>query len=293
MAPVLPFDGPPPSVDFASPPVPPDDPPPPPLPQPEVTPPSHLTVEQPPPFLPVQPAGESQFASNRSSSKTLMYLGIGCGVLALLGVTAVILGIGWGVKRVGGIVSEIQANPEKFAAQMIVNADPNLELVKSDDAKGEITVRLRSTGELKTVTYKEAAEGKLTTPAPASMPAGGSPPSTTATSAWHGAPDWFPTMPGLTPGESGLTSSEGGRETIHLTATGNAPIDEIVAFFSDELDKLGFTITRQSQSAGPLVNERIEAADSAGGRQVTINVTRPQPDAASGVVISIESRAGQ
>jgi len=224
-----------------------------------------------------------------------MYVGIGCGVLALLGVTAAIVGIGWGVKRVSGIVSEIQANPEKFAAEMVVRADPDLELVTSNEATREITVRVRSTGELKTVTYKEAAEGKLTAPpAPAPAPAV-STPEAGGSASWHGAPDWFPTMPGLTPGDASLEvrSSGGGRETIHLTATGSAPIDEIVAFFSDELDKRGFTIARQAQSAGPLVNERIEASDDAGGRQVTINVTRPQPDAPSGVVITIESPAPQ
>lgn len=229
-----------------------------------------------------------------------MYVGIGCGVLALLGATAAILGIGWGVRRVGGFVSEIQANPEKFTAEMVVKADPNLELVTSNEATGEITVRLRSTGEVKTVTYKEAAEGKLTTPpatspAPANSTPGSSAAEAGASAAWHGAPDWFPVMPGLTPGDesSALRSSSGDRETIHLTATGTAPIDEIVAFFSDELDKRGFTITRQAQSAGQLVNERIEASDHAGGRQVTINVTRPQPDAASGVVITIDAPAPQ
>ena len=278
---------PPPPPDL--PPVPPPDappPPPPPPPPPGLDEPSappartappapDLTVAQPPPFLPM-PAGESQFASDRKSSNVLMYLGIGCGLLTLLAIVAAVVGIGWGVKKVGGVVSEIQANPEKFMAEGFVKADPNLELVTSDEAKGEVTFRNKTTGETVTLSYKEAAQGTL---------------KTTTTSAWKGAPAWFPVMPGLVPGAAEMHSSNESRESVHLTATGTAATDEIVAFYSDELDKLGFTITRQSQSAGDLVNERIEAADAAGGRQVTINVTRPQPDAAAGIVVTIETPA--
>lgn len=232
-----------------------------------------LTVSQPPPFMPI-PAGESQFASDRKSSNVLVYLGIGCGLLVVLTVVVVVIGIGWGVKKVGGVVSEIQANPEKFLAEGLVKADPNLELVASDEARGEITFRNRSTGETTTLSYRDAAQGALKTSA--------------STSAWKGAPVWFPVMPGLVLGAAEVRSSNETRESIHLTATGTAATEEIVAFYSDELDKLGFTITRQSQSAGALVNERIEAADAAGGRQVTINVTRPVPEAAAGIVVTIE-----
>jgi hypothetical protein len=232
-------------------------------------------VSQPPPFLPM-PAGESQFASDRKSSNVLMYVGIGCGLLALVAIVAVVVGIGWGVKKVGGVVSEIRANPDKFMAEGFVKADPNLELVTSDETKGEITYRHKGTGETTTVSYKDAAQGTLKPP---------------TTSLWKGAPAWFPVMPGLVLGAAEVHSSEQARESVHLTATGTAATEEIVAFYSDELDKLGFTITRQSQSAGALVNERIEAEDAPGRQQVTIHVTRAQPDAAAGIVVTIESPA--
>lgn len=238
-----------------------------------------LTVPQPPPYMPVPP-DESQFASDRKSSHILMYVGIGCGLLALIAIVAIVLGVGWGVRK----VSEISANPEKFTAEMILKSDPVFEVVRSDETKGEITLRNRTTGESRTFTYKEVAELKHMTPATAP---GGT--ATTPPGSWAGAPSWFPLMEGLVTGATEGSHTTDGRETLHLTATGTAPTDEIVAFYSDELDKLGFTITRQSQSAGALVNERIEAEDVAGGRRVTLNITRPEATSPAGVVVTIES----
>jgi len=164
-----------------------------------------------------------------------MYFGIGCGLLVLIGIVMLVLGLGWGARKVGGLLSDIQANPDKFAAKVRVKSDPNHEL---------------------------------------------------------GVPSWFPVMDGLVFGGTELHTSNGARESIHLTATSTAATDEIVAFYSDELDKLGFTIARHSQTAGALVNEQIDAVDRAGGRRATINVTRPQPDAPAGIVVAIERGAG-
>jgi hypothetical protein len=216
-----------------------------------------------------------------------MYLGIGCGLLALIGIVILVLGVGWGARKVGGLLSDLQANPDKFAAEMIVKSDPNLELVTSDEGKGEITYRDRTTGRTTTLTYGEAAKGNI---GRGSEVSGGT--VTAPAGVWNGAPSWFPVMDGLVLGGTELHTANDTRESIHLTATSTAPTDDIVAFYSDELDRLGFTIARHSQTAGSLVNEQIEAVDRAGGRRVTINVTRPQPDAPAGLVVTIETGTG-
>jgi hypothetical protein len=286
--------------DATPPPPPPPDPPPdgppdgPPPPPPPPSP--DLTVPQPPPFLPMPPsdptyASGTQFASERNSSKVLLYVGIGCGLLALIAIVAVVIGVGWGVRKVGGVVSELQANPEKFAAEMIVKSNPDLEVVTSDETKGEITFRTKKTGETTTVSYAEAAKGNLTI-----KKSGPDGEETVTIDAGQGrvrveAPAWFPVMEGLVTAGPGIRSTTGTQESLHLTATSAAASEAIVAFYTDELDKLGFTISRQSQSAGALAHERIEAADETGGRRVMIDVSRSAPDAPAGIVVTLEGPA--
>ncbi|MFN0127671.1 MAG: hypothetical protein ACKV19_13400 [Verrucomicrobiales bacterium] len=249
-------------------------PPPPPAPGP-----TDLNVPQPPPYLPM-PAGESQFASDRGTSNILLYLGIGCGLLVLLAIIAVVASVMWGVRTATRVASEIQGNPDKFAAEMIVKSDPDIEWLSSDDTKGEITFRDKRTGQILTVSFSAAVDDilKAKTGVPTTTVTSGEP------GQWTGAPDWFPVMPGLTVGAAVKGDSSDAAETIHLTAVSRAPIPEIVTFYSDELDKLGFTISRQSQSVGSGQTELLEASEVSGTRHVTLNVSRPQPDSQTVIV---------
>ncbi len=231
------------------------------------------------------PQGESQFASDRGTSNVLLYLGIGCGALVLL-VIAAGVGIGvWGYSKASHFVSEFQANPERFAAEMIVNMDPDLELVASNDATGEITIHKKSSGETLTLSYSDVAEGKLTVSTKG-------PDGTTTAHIGTGqdAPAWFPVMEGLTISGS-LSQAANGVETIHLSGSTDTTLEEVTTYYSDELDKLGFTISRQSQTAGAMVVERIEAVDEAGGRRVTLTISRQPSRSQTGVVVMIEGPA--
>lgn len=251
----------------------------PPLPPPPPPGPTDLNVPQPPPYLPM-PAGESQFASDSGTSKIVLYLGIGCGLLVLLAVIAVVASVIWGVRTATRVASEMQGNPEKFAAEMIVRSDPDLEWLSSDETKGEITFRNKRTGQTLTVPFTVAVEDilKAKTGVPTPTVTSGQP------GQWAGAPDWFPVAPGLKVGAATEGGSSDATETIHLTATSQAPISDIVTFYSDELDKLGFTISRQSQTVGSMQTERLDASEVSGVRHVTLNISRPQPDSQSVIV---------
>jgi len=285
-----------------------DPPPPPPAPPPGPPPlsPPDLTMDQPPPFRPVPPA-ESQFATEKQGLSVLAYLGLGCAALTVLAIVAAVFGIGWGVKKVGGVIAEVQANPEKFAAEMIVKADPNLEVVTSDETKGELTFRNKATGESTTISYAEAAQGHLKVKK--SGPAGE---ETVVLDATAGAtrrvetadgvtttqiggslqpPAWFPMMDGLALAPGGIRKTTGARASFELAATSAAPTEAIVIFYTDELDTLGFTISRQSEAAGTVSSERIEATDAAGSRQVTIKLTRVQPEAPAILLVTIQGPA--
>lgn len=73
----------------------------------------------------------------------LVWIGIGCGGLLLVG--AVVLSVGgyFAVKTASDFVGD---NPAAAAAEAIVRINPELELVESDREGGTITVRESSTG---------------------------------------------------------------------------------------------------------------------------------------------------
>lgn len=197
------------------------------------------------------------------------------------------LGVGWGVGKVGGVISQVKANPEKFTAEMMVKADPTLELITSNEAAGEITFRNTQNGEIVTLSYAEAAQGPgLLSRAGARADTTG---STAAASTAAGAlPGWFPLMDGLTLSPAVIRSSTAAHDSVRLTGTTTATTEEVVTFFNDELDARGFTVSRQSQRVDGSTMELVEASEASMARHVTITVSRPEATAPAMVILTIE-----
>ncbi|MDZ4289382.1 MAG: hypothetical protein U0984_15570, partial [Prosthecobacter sp.] len=92
----------------------------------------------------------------------LAIAGIGCGGLFLLAC------LGGGVlamracSKVKEMAGDFQKNPAKAAATLMVKANPELELVSTNDAKGEITIKNKKTGEVTTMSFDEMSQGKFT-----------------------------------------------------------------------------------------------------------------------------------
>ena len=93
----------------------------------------------------------------------LAIAGIGCGALLLL-LIAMVAFIGLKavskMKEVAG--DDWRKNPAKTAALVAAKMNPEWDFVKVDDAKGEITVKVKKTGEEITMSYNEVAQGKFT-----------------------------------------------------------------------------------------------------------------------------------
>ncbi len=115
------------------------------------------TTQTPPP----PPGGGSAYTPGTAPQKKglspLAWVGIGCGVILLIGI--VVAGVlGWfAVSK----AKEFAENPEMNAAKLIVRANPDVELVESDDEAGTLTIRNVETGEVTTVDVSEVKEGRL------------------------------------------------------------------------------------------------------------------------------------
>lgn len=261
-------------------------------------------MNQPPP----PPPPYSSHEPKKKSTSPLVYLGIGCGALTLLAVIGLFVGIGWGVKKAGGFISEVQKNPEKFAAEMIVKANPELELITSDEAAGQITFRNKTSGETVTLSYKDVAEGKLSVTRDGEEiildgSAGGGSlrvknaegESIISTGQPVALPAWLPVMEGLTLAPAGMKSVKEGRETIQTTATAAtaATIESIATFYSDSLDKEGFTVSREQHSTGDFSSQILKARDTDGTRSVTVAILRADKINPINVTFIVETPAAE
>jgi hypothetical protein len=108
------------------------------------------------------PSSGPPAADGKKPVSTMAKVGIGCGIAAILGVVLAVLLVGMCTKKLGDVAKDFSANPERAAAEMIVKLNPDIELVKTDDAAQTITYRDKATGKETTISWSDLKEGKLT-----------------------------------------------------------------------------------------------------------------------------------
>ena len=93
----------------------------------------------------------------RKGIHPLAFVGAGCLVIIVIGV--VVLAVLF--KKGKDLVQDFTDNPAKAIAEMAVKSDPNLKLIKSDDATGTITFYDKRKEEEITVDWSAFKDGKL------------------------------------------------------------------------------------------------------------------------------------
>jgi hypothetical protein len=222
----------------------------------------------------------------KSGASPLVYLGIGCGALAVLAVIGFAVALQWGLKTGRAGLAQLEATAAqqetaaaRAAAELAVNRDPDLELVNSDDATGVITFRNKKTGQSGTLSYQEAAQGKFTVDPGRTILKPGEPVV---------LPSWVPNFPGLETREGSVRTVSQGRESVRLRAASNQPVDIIAAFYNKRLEEAGFTVTGQQQTAGEFATRMLQARDATGQRSMTISITHQKKNEPIAVVLAIE-----
>ncbi len=118
---------------------------------------------------PVTPPPTPAPAPVKKGLPPIAWVGIGCGGLLLIAII-VIVGAGfWGVNKARELGVDFQKNPERAAAELVVNMSPDLEKVSSDEEAGTITIRTKD-GKVMTLGYEEITEGKYTMREPEAAP---------------------------------------------------------------------------------------------------------------------------
>ncbi len=113
---------------------------------------------QPPAQPPVQPVAQ---APQKKGISPLIWILGGCG--GLLVIVAIVFAVAgyWGVHKLKGYAESAKKNPAVFAAKLAVAANPDLEVVSSDDEDGTVTIRNKKTGEEITMNAADIKNGRL------------------------------------------------------------------------------------------------------------------------------------
>ncbi|HEV2855083.1 MAG TPA: hypothetical protein VHC97_19980 [Thermoanaerobaculia bacterium] len=195
----------------------------------------------------------------------LAWIGIGCGVLAVLAMIVMgglVVAGGWFVKKQ---IDKVEANPALAAAKLVVRANPDYDLVKTDEKAGTITVREVKTGDVMTLNLKDVVEGRFeveTKDGKATFDASGKDGTLKVSddkgqvatlAAGSGAPrnlpSWLPVYPGGTVQGTFDTINAEGR-TAAFTVTTTDPGDKVLSFYESRFKEAGLKVDATATASG-------------------------------------------
>jgi hypothetical protein len=214
-----------------------------------------------------QPAQGQPAAQPKKSNKVLLWVLGGCGALLLLAIIGVVAVTMWMKQKVGNL----QRNPAVAAAEILVRANPELEVVSTDYAKGTITMKNKKTGETLTMDANEVKQGRFTfkdgkgSEIRFQAPEGGSGPvqiqgpdgqTTFGAGTKVQTPSWLPTYPAaLSEGVMSATGKDGSTGTI-VQKTADSPT-QMLETFEKALKAGGFEVnTIRNPEGGIVIGEQ-------------------------------------
>jgi len=196
------------------------------------------------------------------------------GGLALVGTTLFVVH----KARQAGMDPDLwRRNPGMAVGKLLAAANPDLDVVRTDDRVGTITIRNRRTGKETTMTFDQARNGRFSMQTEdengkrANIEIGG---------AGGKLPSWVPEYPGSQPTFALKGSSDSGEEGGNFTFTTSDSTSQVMSFYQDKIKTLGMEakLTTTTATGGMLVASR-EGDDRSltvivgGGGQTTVNVT--------------------
>lgn len=229
------------------------------------------------PNVPPPPPGAA--APAKKGMGPLAWVGIGCLVVLVLG-----LGTCYAVGRYAtNKIKGFADNPEMTVAKGIVMANPDLELVSSDEAAGKITVLNKKTGEQVTVTVADIREGKLSfetkegsssfTLGEGGMKVTDAQGQETTVSIPGGKidmPEWIPVYAGAEVNKVLSTSNKRQRAGTYILNT-EGSLTEVADYYESALRAIGIDVEKSMASVGNELNGAAVSGKSADGRR-SINV---------------------
>lgn len=224
----------------------------------------------------------------------LAVVGIGClSLVALAGIAGILL-INRGCQKVKEIAAESGGNPARLMAKLAVAANPDLEIISTDEAKGEMTLRDKKSGKSITMPLNDLAKGKFTiqeadgkttTVDVAEAADGGKmtiqgPDGKTVISSGAQAgslPSWIPVYPGASPKDGGFSSEtpEGIAGTQSFSSSDT--VEKVKQFYAEKLKATGF-------------ETNVSSIDTDGNLTATLSATQGESTSANVLILTEDGK---
>ena len=235
-----------------------------------------------PPQPPV-PAAPGAPAPKKTSP--LVWILAGCGGIMIAALLALLAG---GV-FVAHKVKQAGAHPEMAVAKLIAAANPDVEVVSSDDANGTLTLRNKKTGEEVTMNLAEIKSGKIKFKnekgETVSVDAGGEGTSgkfevhsnegsfTVGQGAGKDIPSWVPLYGTVQPQGAWSTRKGDATSGAFSLTTKDGP-EKVLDFYAAALQRDGFKVERNTMSRDGAVSGGILTGVTAGDtRSCSVSVS--------------------
>ena len=178
---------------------------------------------------------------------------LGLFVLGAIGVVGTGLFIVHKVRQAGFDPELMQRNPGLAISKMIANANPDVDVLSTDEGAGKITVRDKKTGKVVTMTFDDAKNGRF------SFSAQGDDGRTASLEVGAGAdqlPSWVPAYPGAK--VEGTFAMKGNGEQGNGGSFGFSTsdgADKVISFYQDNCKELGLDVkmTTHTNEGGMIV----------------------------------------
>jgi hypothetical protein len=205
----------------------------------------------------------------RKTSPLVWVLVIILGLFVLFGMVTVGTGMFFLHKaRQAGFDPELmRQNPGLAISKMIASANPDVDVLSTDEGAGKITVRDKKTGKVVTMTFDDAKNGKF------SFSAQGDDGKTASLDFGAGAdklPSWIPAYPGTKAVGTFAVNGTGGQGNGGAFGfTTSDPPAQVMSFYQDKCKELGINIKMATTTAK---GGMILAADEGGTRSLQVIV---------------------
>jgi hypothetical protein len=215
----------------------------------------------------------------------LAWVGVGCIVLLVLAGLAVGV-MGWFAKRA---VDKFAENPTMAAAELMVRANPDLELVSSDKKTNTITVKDKKTGEVTTFSAEDAKNGKFTIKSDKGTAtfdaSGGNGLSVQSTddkgqvstfNAGAGTPQnlpsWLPTYPGASVQGTLDTTNGEGRSATFTVSTKDDPA-KVLDYYESQLKAAGLKVEKTTTTSNGQTGGSVSGKNDDGKHEASVLVS--------------------
>jgi hypothetical protein len=231
----------------------------------------------------------------------LAMVGIGCAVVIVLCVVAMGV-VGFFVKKK---VDQFKENPTMTAAEMVVRANPDLELVSSDPKTSTLTVKDKKTGEVVTFSAEDAKNGKFsvkTNKGTATIDAssgkgavikttdekGQEQVSTFGATGAHNFPSWVPVYPGATVQGTFDTTGPQGRSAAFGVSTKDG-VDKVADWYESQLKAAGLKVEKNTMASNGVTSGGAVTAKSDDDKR-TVAVIISSSDGQTQAAVTFEDK---